>query len=185
MKRSLTLAVLFAITGGAALAEINVDSLVADYQAQGFTRIEVRNGLTQTKVEAIRGTEKLEVVLDRATGSVLKSETGTVDPFENTSPGVSIRDRNRDFVRSASAGDDSSGTDSADDESADDDSQDHASGSDDGAGHDAGDDHGGDDGHDSSGSDSSDHESSDHDSEGHDGGNSGGGDSSGSGSNDD
>jgi hypothetical protein len=167
MTRTISIAAFFALMGGTAFAEINVDSLVADYQAQGFTRIEIRNGLTQTKVEAIRGTEKVEIILDRASGEVLKTETETVGAFEDKTPGVSIRERKRDFVRTASAEDDNS----------DDDNEDHVSGSDDGADHDAGDDHGGDadhesdggDDHESSGHDSSDHDSSDHDSGGHDG----------------
>lgn len=158
MKHSLTLAAFLAFAGGAASAEINVDSIVADYQAQGYSRIEVVNGLTQTKLEAIRGTEKLEVVLDRATGAVLKSETETVGAFENTQPGISVRDRNRDFVRLASAED-------KDDDAED---SDHATGSDDGEDHDLGDDHGSDDDHNSDGHDSDDHESDDHNSDGHD-----------------
>jgi hypothetical protein len=100
----LTAALLFA--GNAAFA-FTTESVVGDLSSQGYTRIEVRNGLTQTKVEAIRGTEKLEVVYDRATGAVLKTETEAIDAGDDTTPGVSVRNRNRDFLRVSSSDDDS------------------------------------------------------------------------------
>ncbi len=148
----LTAALLFA--GNAAMA-FTTESVVNDLTGQGYTRIEVRNGLTQTKVEAIRGTEKLEVVYDRASGAVLKSETERVEADDDTTPGISIRERNRDFVRVSSSNDDSSDDDDnrrgrGSDDDDDDDSRDWS-------GDDDGDRHGGrgsDD--DSSGDDSSD-----------------------------
>ena len=39
-------------------AAITTDAIVSDFQAQGFTRVEVKVGPTQMKVEAIRGAEK-------------------------------------------------------------------------------------------------------------------------------
>jgi hypothetical protein len=160
-----------------ASAALNTDALVADFQAQGFTRVEVKSGLTQTKVEAIRGTEKVEVVYDSATGAVLSRETQIVEPGDDTAPGVSVEDTDRDFVGSDdgddgdSAVDDGDDSDSADDNSSDednsgddagdddgdngtgagDDSDDHDDGDDHGGGddHDGGDDHGGGDDHDS------------------------------------
>jgi uncharacterized membrane protein YgcG len=113
MKRFLmtTAAAIFA--GTMAFGAITSDSVITDFQSQGFTRVEVKVGPTQMKVEAIRGTEKVEVIYDIATGTVLKRETGTVGAFENTTPGVQVRDRNRDFVRSGS--DDSSDDDNGDD----------------------------------------------------------------------
>ncbi|PJF08976.1 PepSY domain-containing protein [Pseudorhodobacter sp. MZDSW-24AT] len=85
---------------------LTAEQAIADLQAAGYSRVEVKRGLSQMKVEAIRGTEKLELVLDRATGAVLKREQETVRPGETTTPGVSIRDRNRDFVRGGSASED-------------------------------------------------------------------------------
>jgi hypothetical protein len=61
--------------------------------------------VTQTKVEAIRGTEKVETVFDRATGEVIKQEVETVRSGEDTRPGVEIDNRNRDFVDSARSDD--------------------------------------------------------------------------------
>ncbi len=152
------------LSSGMAAAQVDTTALVNDLQAQGYSRVEVRTGPNQVKVEAIRGTEKVETIYDSATGSVLKSETGTVGVFDNIAPGVSVRDRNRDFVRveggsgsgksgrrtgsddsdddSASGSDDSSDDNSS--AGSDDSSDDNSSGSDDGSDDDhGGDDHGG------------------------------------------
>ena len=56
-----------------------IDTKVTALQAEGYDRIEVKTGRTQTKIEAIRGAEKLEVVYD-------------------ISVGVKYRSRDRDFV---------------------------------------------------------------------------------------
>lgn len=146
------LATAVAFSGSMALAALSAQGLVDSLTAAGYTRIEVKTGPTQTKVEAIRGTDTLEQVLDNASGNVLKSETGTVEPGSDTSPGVSIKTGSKDFIH----GDTSE--DSATDETTDGDA-----GTDDGDGHDAGDDHG-----------------DDHDGE-HDGGGEGGGDGGGDG----
>lgn len=121
MKRLLmtTAAAIFA--GTMAFGAITSDSVISDFQSQGFTRVEVKVGPTQMKVEAIRGTEKVEVIYDIASGAVLKREVGTVGPLENTTPGVQVRDRGRDFLR---GGDDSSDDDNGDDDNGDDDNGD-------------------------------------------------------------
>ena len=43
--------------------------------ADGFRTLEVKNGPTETKVEAVRNGTKLEVVYDRATGQIVEQET--------------------------------------------------------------------------------------------------------------
>lgn len=106
MKRITFIAAVFAIAAGAAQAQSATDQLVAGFQAGGFTRIEVKNGPTQTKIEAMRGTEQVEVVIDRATGGVLKREVATVEAGEDTAPGVFIDDRTKDFVDGRTGGDD-------------------------------------------------------------------------------
>lgn len=113
---------------------LTADEAVADLRAAGFTRIEVKVGATQMKVEAIRGTEKLEVVYDRVSGAVLKSEVETVGAGETTAPGVSVRNRDRDFVRVADR--------RSDDDSDDDDGR-RGRGADDAPGDDNGGDRGG------------------------------------------
>ena len=96
--RMILIAAALSLTGGAALA-LTAQDVINTLSAAGYTRIEVKTGPTQTKVEAIRGTEKLEVIYDNASGDTLKSEVQAVEPGENTAPGVSVRNRNRDFLR--------------------------------------------------------------------------------------
>lgn len=156
VRYSLALAAALSIIGGGAFALVTTDSVIQELSASGYTRIEVANGPTQMKVEAIRGTEKLEVVYDTATGNVLKSETDIVDADENTTPGVQVQTRDRDFLRvreqtqtgvsdddddfSDDSDDDNSGSGSDDDDDDDDDHGGHGGhGGDDGGG----DDHGG------------------------------------------
>ena len=87
-----------ALATGAALAQIDADALVEQYQSQGYTRVEVKVGPSQVKVEAIRGTTKVETIYDSATGAVLKTETESVDAGDDTTPGVEIDNKSRDFL---------------------------------------------------------------------------------------
>ncbi|MGL6212134.1 MAG: PepSY domain-containing protein [Paracoccaceae bacterium] len=112
---------------GAAMAAVNTDAVIADLQAQGYTSIEVKNGPSQVKVEAIRGTEQVEVVYDKDTGAVLKSEVGPVDTDEDADDGVSIRNEEDDFVD----GDRNDSDDDEDDSDEDGDSDDDADSDDD------------------------------------------------------
>jgi hypothetical protein len=140
-RKTLLLTAAILLSGSMAFAQATTESLVADYQAQGFTRIEVRNGPTQTRIEAIRGTEKVEVTIDRATGQVLKREVERVGVFENTAPGITVRERDRDFVRLVRADDD----DSDDDDDRDDNDRDDENDDDDDRGRGDDDDDDGDD----------------------------------------
>ena len=88
------------LAGSLAMADALTDQVVADLQGQGFTAIEVKNGLSQMKVEAIRDNLKVEVVYDRATGQILKQEQESA-AGETIRPGVSIREEDKDFVRGA------------------------------------------------------------------------------------
>ena len=143
MIRFYTLTAAMIFTGSMAAAAVTADSLVQNLQAQGYSHIEIKTGLTQIKAEATNGTNTFEAIYDIATGQLLKSETGTVGVFDDTTPGVELSDRNRDFVRIASADDTGSG-DAGDDNGGDDngDNGDDNGGDDNGGNH--GDDHGGD-----------------------------------------
>ena len=155
MIRFYTLTAAMIFTGSMAAAAVTADSLVQDLQARGFNHIEIKTGLTQIKAEATNGTNTFEAIYDIATGQILKSETGTVGVFDDTTPGVELSDRNRDFVRIASADGDGlhDGGDDAGDDTGGDNGGDH--GDDNGGDHggDNGGDNGGDHGSDSSGSD--------------------------------
>src|SRR5690349_21341182 len=118
MKRILLASVaMLGLSASAGLAQSTADQIVAGLQAQGYSHIEVTQGPSQIKVEAIRGQTKLEYVYDRVTGAILKQEVERVGADDDTSPVVEVRDGD-DFVRG---------------------------GHDDGPNHDAGDDHGMDD----------------------------------------
>ena len=152
MKRIFALAAMFALPASVGFAAIDTDGLISRFQGDGYTTIEVTRGINETKVEAIRNNEKVEVVYDNATGSVLETEFGTPDADDDIRPGGTVRDRNRDFVRDDDDRDDDQDDDQDDDR---DDDRDDDNGSDDDGGDDnGGDDNGGDDnGGDDNGSD--------------------------------
>lgn len=165
------------------------DQVVSGLQAQGFTRIEVKEGPTQIKVEAIQGTTKVEYVYDIRTGDVLSQETERVDGDDDTRPGVEIDQEDEDFVRAEGAvldGDDDSGRDDdGEDDDRDSDDSDDRGGDDDsdGRGDDSGEEDdsgrdgvGDDDGSGRGGDDDSDGDDSDGDDDGDDGHSGRGGD---------
>lgn len=166
MKRKLIgLTLGFVLAGHMAFA-LTSDEVIADLQAQGFTRVEVKVGPTQIKVEAIRGTDKVETIYDSGSGMVLKTETGSVESGENTAPGVSVRTQSRDFVRVVVRGSADDPNAAGSNASGDDDDSDHHDGSDDdsnddhddSSSDDSDDDHGGSGGHGSDDSGSDDHD---------------------------
>ena len=140
-----------ALSASAGLAQSVADQVVAGLQSQGYTRIEVTEGPTQVKVEAIQGSTKIEYVYDRATRAILKQEVEAVDAEDDTRPGIQIR-RGDDSVRG---------------------------GDDDGPLHDVGDDHGLDDDDDRFDDHGGDRDDDDDDRSGRDGSDDGSDDSSG------
>ena len=81
-----------------ALAAWDVDAVTQKLVADGYSRVEVKIGPTQAKVEAIKDGTKTEVIYDLATGNVLKTETQAVEAGDDTAPGVFVRNRSGDFV---------------------------------------------------------------------------------------
>jgi len=157
--RVLGLAAALMMTTSLAQAAWDVDAVTQSYLDQGYTRIEVKIGPTQAKIEAIKDGTKLEVIYDLATGDVVKTETDAVEADDNTTPGVFIRKDDEDFGGGGS--NDDSDDDMNDDHGGDDDGSDDDSGDDD-----SGDDdhHGGDDDHEDDGDHhgGDDHEDDDH-----------------------
>lgn len=98
MRKTLTLATAFALSSAAVQADQFTDAVLAKFQARDFDFIEIKEGRTQLKVEAIRGTQKLEVIYDRATGAILKQEQERADADEIGRVGVAFDRRNRDFL---------------------------------------------------------------------------------------
>ena len=54
------------LSGGMAFAAVTTDQVVADLQAEGYSWIEVKQGPNQIKVEAVKGTTKVETVISIA-----------------------------------------------------------------------------------------------------------------------
>ena len=101
MNRSKTIpvATAFALWGAAVSAQSATDSIISQYQNMGFQFIEVKEGITQTKVEAIMADgRKVEVIYDNATGRILKQENERASAAELRRSGVDIDRRNRDFL---------------------------------------------------------------------------------------
>lgn len=128
MKRTTFMAAVFALAASVALAQDATQAAVDQFKADGYTRIEVKVGPTQTKIEAIKGDTKTEVVIDNATGAVLKRETEAIRPGENVTPGVFVDSDNDDFVDGS---DDDGSDDDSDDDDSDDDDDNSGSGNDD------------------------------------------------------
>ena len=152
MTRIFLIAAMFALPSTVAFAALDTDGLIAGYKDAGYTTIEVTRGQAQAEGEAIKDNTKVEVVYDNETTDVLKSETDVVEADDDIAPGVTVRDRNRDFVRGSDddeSSDDDSVDDGRDDDGSDDDGDDNGGddhGDDDRGGDDrGGDDHGGDD----------------------------------------
>jgi hypothetical protein len=104
IRRTLFAALAIVAAGSAVALALTPEQIAARYQAEGYTRIEIKQGLTQTKVEAIRGTEKIEVVYDRATGAILKSETERATPGERGHSSTVLRSLGLDFVETLRSG---------------------------------------------------------------------------------
>ncbi len=146
MKRLFLLSAAFAMSASMAMA-ITANDLVAAYQAEGYTKIEVITGLTQIKVEAVKGTAKVEVIYDGATGAVLAQENSFARRGDR-STGVELSSSSDDFLNGP--GNDDGSDDDMDDDNGDDDGPNHDANDDDDANDDQGDD---DQGHDDHGDD--------------------------------
>jgi len=112
----LTTTAAIAIAASVAFAQSSTDQIVSQLQAQGFTRIEIKQGPTQIKVEAIRGNTKVEYIYDSRTGELIKSEVERVGSDDDRSPGVQIRNESDDFVDDDDDDDDRFDVDDDDDD---------------------------------------------------------------------
>lgn len=136
MHRSITLAAAFTIWVGMAHADAFTDSVVTNLQELGYDVIEIKNGPTQIKVEAIRGSVKLETIFDCETGEILKREVGRAGADDMGRTGIEIDTRNDDFlgdddeddeddrIALRGGGDDDEDDDSDEDDESDDDEDD-------------------------------------------------------------
>lgn len=98
MIRKLMMSAALALMGSTAMAAISTDDMIQSLSAQGFTRVEIKRGLTQVKVKAIRGDQKLDLVLDAVSGKILKQNMVPTLFFDNKTPGFFVSERRRDFL---------------------------------------------------------------------------------------
>jgi hypothetical protein len=80
------------LIGGTANADPFLDAVVKNFQDLGYQFIEIDRSRTRLEAEGVRGTEKLEVVYDLATGRILSQETGAADSRDIGRIGVRIDD---------------------------------------------------------------------------------------------
>lgn len=98
-SKSLPVATAFALWGAAVSAQSTTDAIVSQYQDMGFKFIEIKEGITQTKVEAImEDGRKVEVIYDNKTGRILKQENERASAAELARSGVEIDTDDEDFL---------------------------------------------------------------------------------------
>lgn len=130
-KILLTTTAAIALSAGAVFAQSIAEQVITQLQAEGYQSIEVTNGPTQVKVEAIRDGMKLEVIYDALTGAILEQEVGEADDDEDDEVGVRIENDDEDFLdddeddeNDEDDNDDDEDDDNDDDENDDDDEDD-------------------------------------------------------------
>ena len=136
-------ALLFSAT--MAFGAITSNQLATQFQADGYSYIRIKTGLTQIKVEAVKDGTLYEVVYDIATGATIDTSTHAIGPIDTPDPGVIVRTVPRDFEDhrggdddAADIGDDHGPDHDLLDDHGSDDESDHAGGVDDDSDHDSG-----------------------------------------------
>ena len=152
-----TAAIVFSMN--AAFAQSIADQVISQLQAEGYDSIEVTNGPSQVKVEAIRDGMKLEAIYDAATGAILMQDVSAVGRDDAPKTGVAVVSDTEDFVDDN--GMDDNGTDTESDVSSGHDSASHVSDGQESDSHSADSQESGD--HESEGQEDESHESESHD----------------------
>lgn len=106
--------------GTAALADAFTDAIIEDLQNAGYDYIEIQDGPTQVKVEAVKGDTKIEVVYDRSTGKILSREFETAETEYLGRSGIDVDEDDDDFH-----GDDGRDDNEHDEDHRDDEDDDH------------------------------------------------------------
>lgn len=112
-------ALLFSAT--MAFGAITSDQLAAQFQADGYSYITIKTGLTQIKVEAVKNGILYEVVYDIETGATIDTSTEVIGTIGRPDPGVIVRLMSRDFEDDLDGDDDEIGDDDDDLDDLDDD----------------------------------------------------------------
>jgi hypothetical protein len=119
-----------ALSTGMALADIDADALADDYLEEGYTYVEVKQGPTQTKVEAVRGDDAIEVIYDNETGEVIEWENQDADDDYEGKTGKDVKQVDDDF-RDEDDSEDDEEEDDEDEDGDDEDDEDEDDGDDD------------------------------------------------------
>lgn len=120
--RLIAAAAVVLLTTSFAQAAFDAQAIAAQYQADGYTRIEIKIGVSTAKLEAFRGATKIEITYDLASGAIIKQETETFASAPDVTPGVFVRsDDDRRGRGSDDDGDDDHGRHGGDDDDHDDD----------------------------------------------------------------
>jgi hypothetical protein len=118
-----------ALSANMAFAAIDANALADSYLDEGYDYVEVKIGPTQTKVEAIKGNVKVEVIYDNETGDIIKQEQESADADDMGRTGKQVRTVRDDFEDRDDDDDEDEDDDDADED--DDDDDDHGSDHDD------------------------------------------------------
>ena len=112
-----------ALTAHMAFAAIDPQTLADEYIGWGYSYVEIKQGPTQTKVEAVKGDVKIEVIYDNASGEIIKEETEAAGDYAGRT-GVEIDFRDEDFEDNDDENDDDEDEDDNDDDEDEDDNDD-------------------------------------------------------------
>lgn len=148
MKRTLMMTAAMIFTGQMAFAAIDAQQLADSYITEGYTFVEVKQGPTQTKIEAVKGASIVEAIYDNETGEIISQEIQAADAEEQARTGVEVKTTDKDFDDSANDNNDDQAGDEDDDHDAsndDGDDSDHNDGDDGADDEDGNDDNSGDD----------------------------------------
>ncbi len=164
MRRTLMMTAAFICGGQMALAAIDPQAIADGLIADGYSFVEVKQGPTQTKIEAVKGTTVVETIYNNDTGDIIKQETEAADAEYLDRTGVDFKLTNKDFEDTDAEEDDEDEDEDEDeddeDEDEDDDNDDDDNDNDDNSGHD-GDNDDNDDDNDNSGSGGGDNDGGD------------------------
>lgn len=130
MKYSFALVAAMSLAPAAVMADVTQD-VIDGLKDEGYTHIEIERGATELKVEATRDGVKLERIIDRETGDVLKEEIGEDDGDGHHSGGDDDDDDEDDGDDHGGHGGDDHGDGGDDHGGGDGDSSGHGDGSDD------------------------------------------------------
>ncbi len=116
-----------ALSATMAHAAIDPQALADAYIKEGYTYVEIKVGPTQTKLEAVKGDRKVEVIYDNVTEKPIKEEFEDADDDYLGRTGIEIETSDDDFEDADDKDDDEDGDDQddeGDDDQGDDDQSD-------------------------------------------------------------